>query len=125
MEEFLIVFLCFSVVGSIGLVIDFGLTYLCKEYLRWQKYVANAVGFSVAVCSNYMLNRFWTFDSHNQEIEREFFLFVVISLIGLAINSLTLFMQQRIGMSFYYAKMVAIGVTVLWNFFCNYCITFR
>lgn len=34
MKEFLIVFLRFSVVGSIGLVIDFGLTYLCKEYLR-------------------------------------------------------------------------------------------
>lgn len=126
MKELFIIFLQFSIVGTMGMIIDFGLTYLCKEYLQWQKYIANTVGFSVAVCSNYILNRFWTFNSRNIEIAHEFFLFMVISLIGLGINNFVLWLiHQQIGISFYYAKIAAIGVTVIWNFFGNYYITFQ
>ena len=40
-------FIKFCVVGGSGVFIDFGITYLCKEWLRLNKYLANSLGFSV------------------------------------------------------------------------------
>src|SRR5699024_5322532 len=51
----------FSFVGSSGLIIDFGITYLLKEYAKWDKYMANAIGFTFAVVNNYYFNKIWTF----------------------------------------------------------------
>ena len=50
-------FIKFCVVGGSGVFVDFGITYLCKEWLRLNKYVANSAGFLCAATSNYVLNR--------------------------------------------------------------------
>jgi len=47
----------------------------------------------------------------------------MISLIGLAINNGFLYLFEK-KMNFYPAKVLAIGGTVIWNFFTNYTITF-
>ena len=54
-------FFKFCVVGGSGVFVDFGITYLCKEWLKLNKYVANSLGFLCASTSNYILNRIWTF----------------------------------------------------------------
>lgn len=41
-------FIKFCVVGGSGVFVDFGVTYLCKEFLRLNKYVANSLGFLCA-----------------------------------------------------------------------------
>lgn len=126
MEQFLLKFLRFSLVGLSGMILDFGITYLCKEKLKWQKYLSNTTGFLTAVCSNYVLNRYWTFDSRNPDIGGEFASFVFVSIIGLAINNVVLwFTHQRFKIPFYQAKVIAIGITVLWNFFSNLLFTFK
>ena len=38
-------FFKFCVVGGSGVFVDFGVTYLCKEWLKLNKYVANSLGF--------------------------------------------------------------------------------
>ena len=50
-------FLKFGVVGLSGLVIDFALTFLFRNILKINQYVANAIGFAVAASSNYIINR--------------------------------------------------------------------
>lgn len=126
MEQLISKFLCFSLVDLLGMVIDFTVTYICKEYLRWQKYLSNTLGFLTAVCSNFIFNRSWTFESRNPAIGKEFATFTFVSLIGLMINSAVLWLlHQRLKVSFYYAKVVATGITVVWNFFANLCFTFN
>lgn len=56
-------FFKFCVVGGSGVFVDFGVTYLCKEWLKLNKYVANSLGFLCASTSNYILNRIWTFQN--------------------------------------------------------------
>ena len=41
-------FFKFCVVGGSGVFVDFGITYLCKEWLKLNKYVANSLGFLCA-----------------------------------------------------------------------------
>ncbi len=119
-------FIKFGVVGFSGLFVDFGLTYLFKEKLHVPKYVSNAIGFMSAASSNYFLNRVWTFESHNPEIMTEYSQFILISAIGLVINTAILWLLvSRFKMNFYLAKVFAIAVVTVWNFFANLFITFN
>ncbi|MDY0370464.1 MAG: GtrA family protein, partial [Bacteroidales bacterium] len=65
-------FVKFGLVGFSGMLIDFGITYITKEKLGWQKYISNATGFLLAASSNYLLNRIWTFRSVNPAILIEY-----------------------------------------------------
>jgi putative flippase GtrA len=125
LREILMKFIRFSVVGGSGVFVDFGITYVFKEWLRVQKYLANAIGFTVAASTNYVLNRIWTFQSHNPEIAVEYLKFILISLIGLGINTLILWiLVSRFRQNFYLSKLFAIGVVTIWNFIANYFYTF-
>ena len=97
----------------------------CKEKFNWQKYFANSFGFGLAVCCNYVLNRYWTFASFNEQVLKEFSLYILVALVGLFINNTIIWISHtRLEVRFYYAKIIAISITVLWNFFSNYFITF-
>jgi len=122
---FLWKFVKFCVVGTSGLIIDFGITYLCKEIFKIQKYVANAIGFTISATTNYFLNRVWTFNSNNPEVAIEFSKFFIISIIGLGINTFIIWLlTSKFRINFYISKGVATLIVVLWNFFANLLITF-
>ena len=124
-QTFLVKFIKFGIVGFSGVFIDFGVTYACKEWLKIQKYVANSIGFTVAASSNYLFNRIWTFKSQDPDIATEYTEFLVISLVGLGIANLIVWLiHGRFRQNFYLSKLFAIGVVTVWNFFANYYITF-
>ena len=75
-------FIKFGVVGCSGMIIDFGLTYLCKEILRINKFISNAIGFVIAATSNYFLNRIWTFESGKEEVGIQYLQFMIVSESG-------------------------------------------
>jgi putative flippase GtrA len=125
-KAFFLKFLKFGIVGFSGVFVDFGITWFTKEKLRIQKYVANAIGFSSAASTNYILNRIWTFESTNPRVMVEYTEFFVISLIGLGINTLVLWLLvSRFRINFYISKLFAIGVVTIWNFLANVLITFN
>ena len=118
-------FVKFGVVGLSGVFVDFGFTYIFKEKLKVQKYVANAIGFTIAASTNYYLKRIWTFHSNNPEIALEYGKFLLISLIGLVINTIVLWLLvSKVKFNFYFAKLLAIGVVTIWNFIINLNYTF-
>jgi putative flippase GtrA len=124
-EEFLMKFLKFGVVGFSGVFVDFGFTALAKEVLKIQKYVSNGIGFTIAATTNYLLNRWWTFQSHNPEVAVEYLKFIGISLIGLGINTAILWaLVSKFKLNFYISKLGAIAVVTIWNFGMNYLFTF-
>jgi putative flippase GtrA len=116
-------FFKFIIVGFSGMIVDFSITFLLKEKFKLNRYFSNSVGFTLAASSNYLFNRFWTFQSNNPKVLLEFGTFLIISLIGLGINNLFLWMFER-KVRFYSAKFLAIIVTSLWNFSANYFLNF-
>lgn len=105
------------------MVIDFSITFLLKEKLKVHRYIASSTGFTIAATSNYFLNRIWTFQSTDPKVLIEYSTFIIISVIGLGINNLFLYLFEK-KLPFYVAKLFAIGVTMVWNFLANYYITF-
>lgn len=136
MTKFISKFIRFGVVGFSGFMIDFSMTWFCKDVLGIFEYVANCIGFTFGASSNYILNRKWTWKSKNPNIKREFIKFFGVSLAGLGINSLVIFICLSIGKldftiaevyisEFWTAKLIATAVVMFWNFIVNNYFTFR
>jgi putative flippase GtrA len=124
--SFILKFLKFAAVGFSGLFVDYAFTYIFKEWVKVQKFIANSIGFTIAASTNYILNRIWTFESENPEIAFEYTSFLIISIIGLGINNLVLWLiLRKFKINFYVAKFFAIVVVTLWNFLANFFITFN
>lgn len=129
-------FIKFAVVGASGAVIDFGLTALCKGIFGIPELLSNAIGFTVAATSNYFLNRVWTWRSTSKEVGIEYAKFFFVSLVGLGLNSLIVFLLKDISIvlrfvetnldwDFWVAKIIATGIVMVWNFLANNLFTFR
>lgn len=124
-KDFLWKFLKFGVVGFSGVLVNFGVTWIFKEVFRLNKYVSNILGFVVAATTNYVLNRWWTFQSNNPEVGVEYAKYFLISLIGLGIDTLTVYLLNgKLKWNFYLSKVFAVGASTLWNFFGNLLFTF-
>jgi putative flippase GtrA len=123
--DFIEKFLMFGVVGFSGIFVDFGVTYLLKEKLRLHKYIANSIGFVMATISNYLLNRYWTFNTGQSAQFSQFGKFFGIAIIGLALNNLLIYVfNDKLKLNFYVSKAFAIAIVSVWNFFGNYLYTF-
>lgn len=122
---FILKFLKFCLVGFSGMIIDFGTTWLLKEKIKINKYIANSCGFALAASSNYLWNRIWTFQSQSEHITTEFLSFFIISLMGLGLNNLVLWiLSDKLKQNFYLSKVFAVGIVTLWNFGMNFIFTF-
>jgi putative flippase GtrA len=124
-KAFFFKFIKFCLVGFSGVFVDFGVTYLLKEIVKIQKYVANSIGFTTAATTYYVLNRIWTFQSKNPHVAMEFARFFFIALIGLGINNLIIYiLNGRFKMNFYVSKLIATVIVTMWNFLINAYYTF-
>lgn len=130
-------FIKFAVVGSIGFLVDFVIYNLLGEVFQVPAEWAQVASFSVAVVSNFVLNRMWTFpDSRSQPVGAQLAQFGTISLIGLGIRSLIIlfilapfinffenlglrvpFSPEQLGENF--ALAVVVVIVMFWNFFAN------
>lgn len=107
----------FGVTGTLGLVIDFSLTWFIKEELFFNKFVANGIGFTVAVISNYFINKRWTFNNDKNKIAPQMMAFITVSSVGLLLNSTLLYVfNEMLSINFYLSKAMAIVLVFFWNF---------
>ena len=125
-KVFILKFIKFCVVGFSGMIVDFGVTWLLKEKAKVNKYFANSIGFTIAASSNYIFNRYWTFHSKNPDIGTEYFSFIGISLIGLTLNNIIIYLlNEKFNFNFYMSKFFAIAIVTIWNFTGNYFLTYN
>lgn len=123
--EFIYRILKFGTVGLVCFVIDFGITYLFKEKFKFNKFTANAIGFLISVVLNFTLNRIWTFQSHNADIEMQFMKFISIASFALIINSVIIYLLNvKIRFNFYLSKLIAVFIVMFYNYSMNALFTF-
>lgn len=108
----------FGVVGFIAFLIDYGLLAFCTEILHINYLVSATIGFTVSVVFNYLASMRYVF-THKDGMSRrrEFIIFVVLSVIGLAINNVILWAGvELIHVHYLIVKIFATGVVMVWNF---------
>lgn len=93
-------FIKFAVVGLLGFVIDAGTVLVLQntilppvnelgEALATNVALTQSIAFFLAVCSNFVWNRLWTYpDSRSQSAQRQLTQFVIVSVIGWVIRTI-------------------------------------
>lgn len=132
-------FIRFTVVGTIGAVVDFSTFHLLESVAGVRAVWASVFSFTAAITSNFLWNRFWTYpDSRSKPIHHQVVTFFVVNIIGLGIRTpifaalesplrglfarfpflpVGLITADRLGYTF--ALGVAVVVVMFWNFFVN------
>ena len=84
-------FLKFGVVGVICFFIDTGLYTICN-FIGIPYLISGVIGFSVSVVVNYLLSMKYVFVRRDDlSRKKEFIIYLILSLIGLILNELILF----------------------------------
>ncbi|PZE62707.1 GtrA family protein [Curtobacterium sp. MCPF17_047] len=88
----------FLVVGGLGFVITMGINYGLKFFVMPQHPVtALAIGITVATVVSYFLNKKWSFGDRGElRTGHELLLFLVVSLIGIGLNSAPLWISRYV-----------------------------
>lgn len=107
----------FGVTGVIAFLIDYVLLYLCTEVLHIHYLISSIIGFSVSVIFNYILSIKWVFDVKQKQTAKEVLIFIILSVIGLGINQLCMWLGVDI-LHIYYmiVKIFATAIVMVYNF---------
>ena len=117
----------FTLVGLLNTMVDFGLFNLLILLLASPSGAAllacNAVAFLAANLCSYFCNRSWTFATTVSASFKEYSAYFGISLVGLLLNSLVLWLLTGgVVEGFWQLNLAKVGATLVsmvWNF-CGY-----
>lgn len=117
MKKLFIQLIKFGIVGVIATLIDLGVLMLLTELLNVDVLISSAVSFTVSVVANYILSMLFVFKSGNNSKVKEFIVFVLLSIGGLLINQLIMWIGTEF-MSVYYlwVKAFATVFVPIYNF---------
>jgi dolichol-phosphate mannosyltransferase len=119
-------FFKFAFVGLTGTVINLGILYFLTEQFRIYYLLSAVFAFFVAMSSNFIFNKIWTFKKNfNANLKKSYLNFAAISIFALLINLFFLYIFTEIFKVYYLASQVfAIGIALVINFLGNKIWTF-
>lgn len=120
----------FYTVGASGFALNYIISILFSngvlgnlEYLQ-----ATAVGIAVSVTTNFLLNKFWTFEDKNRDLVRsikQYGMFVGCSSLGILIQFLSIYFLRESGMSYDISLLLGVTIASVSNFLFNKKLTFK
>ncbi len=135
-------FLKFMFVGAMGAIVDFGTLNILAHIFDVPVTIAGVISFSLAVTSNFIWNRYWTYpESRAFPAIPQYLQFFVINATALLIRIPILALvpgpvisglegagvspaaAEVLGNNF--ALALAVGIALFWNFFINRFVTYR
>lgn len=130
-------FIKFAIVGTIGFGVDFLSFNLFRFGIGFSAEVSSVLSFSVAVVSNFLLNRYWTFpDSRSKPLVNQLLQYALVNVVGLIIRTVifslineplvNLFAEMNFDLPFEanvlgenLALATVVIIVLFWNFFIN------
>ena len=107
----------FIIVGVITFVVDYGLLYICTEYIGLYYMYSTAIAFIVAVIFNYWLCVVYVFTNIQRQTSKQALLFVGSSAVGLGLNQICMwFFVEIFGIYYMLAKIISIIIVMAWNY---------
>ena len=106
----------FGFVGGTAFFIDAVILLLLTK-LGINYLIANILSFSVSVIYNYILSMKFVFNVKETNSQKNFFQFIILSIIGLGINELIMkICVEKLLISVLIAKIIATIIVMIYNF---------
>lgn len=128
-DNTIIQFFRYLFVGGLAFVVDFALSYILFRFAFHEQKemasIANSLSFIAGLVVNYLISTCWIFKTSKVENKvLEFISFAAIGVVGLLITfGITELFEMWLGdttsLFQIIAKLVATGVSFLWNFFAR------
>lgn len=115
----------FCCVGLLNTGIDLGIFSLLFYVFEVPLLVSNSIAYLAAVANSFLLNKFWTFSETRAHgvIHHQAGLFFALGLIGVGLSNLVVWSLAAY-MPEIFAKLVSIGVTLVYNYSTSRFIVF-
>jgi dolichol-phosphate mannosyltransferase len=125
-------FLRFGLVGFSGVFVDLTVFYLLRTVIELGLTRSTILSAGVAIINNFLWNDLWTFGDISQRQRdphqrfKRFLKFSAICLAGVILQALIInFLYNVLGINQYLAKLIAIAVATIWNFWANLKLSWR
>lgn len=117
-RQLFVQFIKFSIVGVIAFCIDYGLFLLLTYVFGVNYLIASAISFVVSVIFNYSASMRYVFKGRpDQTRAQQFIIFFVLSVIGLGVNQLVLWLcVDFLSIPAWFGKLVATAIVMVFNF---------
>jgi putative flippase GtrA len=130
-------FIRFAIVGSIGFSVDFLTFNLFRSGLGISAEVSSIFSFLVAVASNFIWNRYWTYpDSRSKPIIGQLVQFIIVNVAGLGIRTIVFILIKKPLVNLFeilpislplkayiigenLSLVIVVIIIMFWNFFIN------
>jgi putative flippase GtrA len=108
----------FVVVGGLSFVLDFIIYYVLTNFFSVYYLIAGFFSFSLSLIFNYLMSMKFVFKSKDDlKKTHEFAIFVILSVMGLGLNLLSLYILVDVfKMNDLIAKVFVAGIVMIFNF---------
>ena len=131
-------FIRFCVVGGSGVVVNLIIFSLSMKWLLsnlvdtedTRFLISNATGFVSSVCTNFLLNDFWTWGDREKRGHRHFMarlskFYLVSSIAGVVQIGVAFYVKSHLNIFDHGAVIIGIGVATVINYIANNLWTFK
>lgn len=118
MKKLILQMVKFGAVGFLCFLIDYGIMLLLTELAGVNYLVSCCISFSVSVIVNYLLSMRFVFAAKaNMKKRTQFVIFVILSIIGLGLNQLFMWLfVDLVHIPYQIAKLAVTAIVMLFNF---------
>lgn len=108
----------YSITGGAWFWSGYAMFALCYSVFGLDIVPSKIISYVFGLIVNFVLERFWVFDSHDsrKNLDKVTGRYIVLSIINLAIDTVIVWSLNKVGISPYIGQFVSAGFFTIWNY---------